>query len=52
MKDSSNHHILLNLALGGVNGGDPSKPNYPITYYVDYVRVYQPKKKISLNIKK
>ena len=39
---SRNHHILLNLALGGVNGGDPSKPNYPITYYVDYVRVYQP----------
>ena len=38
---SRNHHILLNLALGGVNGGDPSRPNYPITYYVDYVRVYQ-----------
>ncbi|MBP8023677.1 MAG: glycoside hydrolase family 16 protein, partial [Paludibacter sp.] len=39
---SRNHYVLLNLALGGVNGGDPSKPNYPITYYVDYFRVYQP----------
>lgn len=39
---SRNHYVLLNLALGGVNGGDPSKPAYPITYYVDYVRVYQP----------
>lgn len=38
---SRNHYVLLNLALGGVNGGDPSKPNYPITYFVDYVRIYQ-----------
>lgn len=45
---SRNHHILLNLALGGVNGGDPSKPAYPITYYVDYVRVYQPDAAFSI----
>ncbi len=33
--------ILLNLALGG-NGADPSHSHFPITYEVDYVRVYQP----------
>lgn len=38
---SRNHYVLLNLALGGNNGGDPWSPNYPITYFVDYVRVYQ-----------
>lgn len=32
---------MLNLALGGNSGGDPTRPNYPITYFVDYVRVYQ-----------
>ncbi|QEC69126.1 glycoside hydrolase family 16 protein [Panacibacter ginsenosidivorans] len=33
-------YILLNLAMGG-NGGDPSAMQQPITYEVDYVRVYQ-----------
>jgi len=33
-------YILLNLALGG-NGDDPSAIQKPITYEVDYVRVYQ-----------
>ena len=40
------HHpqyILLNLALGGQHGGDPSNSDFPIVYEVDYVRVYQPK---------
>lgn len=45
---SRNHYLLLNLALGGVNGGDPSKPGYPVTYYVDYVRVYQPDASYSI----
>lgn len=35
-------HILLNLALGG-NGGDPVNSKFPITYEIDYVRVYQKK---------
>lgn len=35
------HYVLLNLALGGQNGGNPESPEYPITYYVDYFRVYQ-----------
>ena len=33
-------YILLNLALGE-NGGDPSQSKFPITFEVDYVRVYQ-----------
>ena len=45
---SRNHYVLLNLALGGNNGGDPSRPNYPITYFVDYVRVYQPDPSYSM----
>ena len=33
-------YLLLNLALGS-NGGDPSQSTFPITFEVDYVRVYQ-----------
>ena len=35
-------YLLLNLALGG-NGGDPSQTKYPLTYEIDYVRIYQQK---------
>lgn len=34
------HYILLNLAIGS-NGGDPSGTEFPRTYEVDYVRLYQ-----------
>ncbi|MEO7033136.1 MAG: glycoside hydrolase family 16 protein [Polyangiaceae bacterium] len=34
-------YLLLNLALGGQNGGDPSKTTFPQRYEVDYVRVFQ-----------
>ena len=35
--------LILNLALGGTLGGLPALDlEYPIQYYVDYVRVYQP----------
>jgi len=37
------HYILLNLALGGDNGGDPSQTKFPRRFEVDYVRVYQKK---------
>lgn len=37
------HYILLNLAIGGVNGGDPTNTIFPLTYEIDYVRVYQKK---------
>lgn len=35
------HYILLNLAIGGTNGGDPSQTKFPARFEVDYVRVYQ-----------
>jgi beta-glucanase (GH16 family) len=35
------HYILLNLAIGGTNGGDPSSTSFPTRFEVDYVRVYQ-----------
>jgi len=35
------HYILLNLAIGGTSGGDPSKTEFPTLFEVDYVRVYQ-----------
>jgi beta-glucanase (GH16 family) len=34
--------LILNLALGGTLGGIISLDlDYPVQYYVDYVRVYQ-----------
>ena len=35
------HYILLNLALGGDNGGEIDDSVFPIQYEIDYVRVYQ-----------
>lgn len=35
------HYMLLNLAIGGTNGGDPSGTKFPSKYEIDYVRVYQ-----------
>ena len=35
------HYLLLNLALGE-NGGNPAQSKFPITFEVDYVRIYQP----------
>jgi beta-glucanase (GH16 family) len=37
------HYMLLNLAVGGQNGGDPSQTTFPKKFEVDYVRVYQKK---------
>ena len=33
--------MILNQAIGGANGGDPSKTKFPLRYEVDYVRAYQ-----------
>ena len=38
------HHpmyLLVNLAIGGQQGGDPSHTTFPLRYEIDYVRVYQ-----------
>lgn len=35
------HYMLLNLAIGGNSGGDPSKTEFPTKYEIEYVRVYQ-----------
>jgi len=35
------HYMLLNQAIGGTNGGDPSMTEFPVRLEVDWVRVYQ-----------
>jgi beta-glucanase (GH16 family) len=35
------HYIILNLAIGGTAGGDPSDTKFPAKFEVDYVRIYQ-----------
>jgi beta-glucanase (GH16 family) len=35
------HSIILNLAIGGTAGGDPSTTQFPARLEVDYVRIYQ-----------
>lgn len=35
------HYILLNLAVGGINGGATVPEAFPMRYEIDYVRVYQ-----------
>ncbi|RZK60131.1 MAG: glycoside hydrolase family 16 protein [Pedobacter sp.] len=47
-KDSLNpfkqkHYILLDVAMGGLNGGDLKGTKFPNKLQVDYVRVYQKK---------
>jgi beta-glucanase (GH16 family) len=35
------HYIILNLAVGGLQGGDPSNTKFPAKFEIDYVRVYK-----------
>ena len=35
--------LILNLAVGGQSGGDPSQTAFPARYVIDYVRIYQKK---------
>jgi beta-glucanase (GH16 family) len=35
------HYMLLNLAIGGDNGGNPDATSFPAKFEIDYVRVYQ-----------
>ncbi len=34
-------YMLLNLAIGRANGGNPANTSFPRKFEVDYVRVYQ-----------
>lgn len=38
------HYMLLNLAIGGMNGGNPASTAFPNKFEIDYVRVYQERK--------
>ncbi|MBW1654605.1 family 16 glycosylhydrolase [Flavobacterium quisquiliarum] len=38
------HYLLVNLAVGGINGGAFSKADLPSKYSIDYIRVYQKNK--------
>jgi beta-glucanase (GH16 family) len=35
------HYMILNVAIGGDNGGDPGTTDFPARMEVDWVRVYQ-----------
>jgi beta-glucanase (GH16 family) len=35
------HYLLLSLAVGGTQGGDPTMTAFPATFEVDYVRVFR-----------
>ncbi len=37
-------YMIVNLAIGGSNGGDPTGTEFPLDYYIDYIRVYQKQK--------
>jgi len=37
-------YMLLNLAIGGDNGGSPDATSFPRFFQIDYVRVYQKRK--------
>jgi beta-glucanase (GH16 family) len=34
-------YMIVNLAIGGQNGGDPSSTSFPQRYEIDYIRVFQ-----------
>ncbi|MDL2213722.1 BNR-4 repeat-containing protein, partial [Bacteroides sp. OttesenSCG-928-N06] len=44
------HYLLLNLAIGGDNGGTPDFNAFPMKYEIDYVRVYQKKNTAHLSL--
>lgn len=35
------HYLLINLAVGGMNGGEIAPESLPAEYIIDYIRVYQ-----------
>ncbi|MDF2852874.1 MAG: hypothetical protein K0S31_3559, partial [Sphingobacterium multivorum] len=43
------HYLLLNLALGGINGGTIADKLLPAKYEIDYIRVYQKIERAEMN---
>jgi beta-glucanase (GH16 family) len=37
------HYLLVNLAVGGSEGGETAADSFPSKYIIDYIRVYQKK---------
>jgi hypothetical protein len=35
------HYLIVNLAIGGTQGGDQCPTAFPSTFEIDYIRVYQ-----------
>jgi beta-glucanase (GH16 family) len=35
------HYVILNLAIGGTQGGDPSETEFPARFEIDYIRIYR-----------
>lgn len=35
------HYLMVNLAVGGNAGGDPSSTSFPVRYCIDYIRIYK-----------
>lgn len=40
-------YLLLNLAMGGQNGGNIDDSHMPMQYFIDYVRIYQKERHIT-----
>ncbi len=34
-------YMIVNQAIGGTNGGDPSSTSFPVDYRIDWIRVYK-----------
>ena len=34
-------YMIVNQAIGGTNGGDPSKTTFPVDYRIDWIRIYK-----------
>jgi beta-glucanase (GH16 family) len=41
------HYLLLSLAIGGTQGGDPTATEFPAKFEIDYVRVFRRKAELQ-----
>jgi len=35
------HYLIVNLAIGGTQGGDPAQTAFPAKFEIDHIPVYQ-----------